>query len=54
MNLRNKVFWLESDFENIAEIICDNLMDTSIENTQYATFEPGIEINEKSFVQLNN
>lgn len=30
MNLRNRVFWLESDFENIAQIICDNLMETGI------------------------
>lgn len=54
INLRNRVFWLESDFENITQLICDSLQETNSENGQYANFEPGHDINEKSFVLLNN
>jgi hypothetical protein len=29
INLRNRVFWLESDFENITQLICDSLQETT-------------------------
>ena len=38
INLRNRVFWLESDFENITQLICDSLQETTSENGQYANF----------------
>lgn len=46
LRLRNRIFWLESDFENISQMIYDNFTQTTTTlETQQAFFEPGIEMN---------